>query len=327
MLSGYNFASSAGSICKFSSCSRLPTRIIDSDRHPGQCLITKVDTTDAYEWVGVGLCGFEMGMSCVYIHTVAERRTAVREYRPVGLSGGHRDPICAEEVGCGISQASANVLFPDNPYVIAIGDVNGAGGALVVQVDSVPIGNGAFDQPTIIPALPYVNVEDTRGAAPIPEYVESCLYPSGPTVWYEYTSTGADLDLPDVWIDTSDVVGTDYPTMIGIYDMEGRLLACGESRFDFTQILRDYGPDFTYKIAVSGFDETSGSLHFVFYSPSVHFLLNDDFGGAVVIESLPYQTIMTISARRWRRMILDPPKLRRRRDHEHGLVQVSLDQP
>lgn len=78
-----------------------------------------------------------------------------------------------------------------------------------------------------VPAAPGSRFQlQTGGAAPAPELEASCS-PMAHTVWYELTGTGADV--------TIDTAGSNFDTMIAVYDGAGTEIACVD----------DVGPDLT----------------------------------------------------------------------------------
>lgn len=185
------------------------------------------------------------------------------------------------EVACGGAQ-TIFAASAGQAYYIMVGSDAGAGGALFLAAQGFDLPpNDDFDSALVIPALPFNDARDTRGASvagddPVP----TCGISRAASVWYALTPAEALL------IDIS-LAGSSYGAGVAVFTgARGALteVACGSGQVRFPA-----SAGATYYLMVGGevfFGSPGGNLVL-----SVQGLLppaNDDFDAAAAITGLPF---------------------------------------
>jgi hypothetical protein len=185
-------------------------------------------------------------------------------------------------VACGFRELNFSATAGTTYYFMVT--VNNGQGNLVFDVTGFPPPpNDDFDHATVIPALPFTDTLDTRGATTASDEPGGCGNKN--TVWYAITPTASQL----IVLDTN---GSSYGTQIGVYTGSRdslTVVACGGNqgvRFDATAGV-------TYYIQVVSGD---GGGDLVFNAVGHLPAPNDDFDNATTITSLPFSDTLDTAA-------------------------------
>jgi hypothetical protein len=185
-------------------------------------------------------------------------------------------------VACGFRELNFSATAGTTYYFMVT--VNNGQGNLVFDVTGFPPPpNDDFDGATVIPALPFTDTLDTRGATTASDEPGSCGNKN--SVWYAITPTASQrIDL--------DTNGSSYGTQIGVYTGSRdalTLVACGGNQgMSFAATAGT-----TYHIQVVS---TDGGGDLVFHAVGHLPAPNDDFDDATTITSLPFTDTLDSAA-------------------------------
>jgi hypothetical protein len=210
--------------------------------------------------------------------TVVVDTTSSEYSADIGVFTGQRGSL--SPVACGFRELSFPATAGVTYYLMVA--VNNGNGNLVLDVNSVaPPPNDDFGSATVVPALPFTDRVDTRGALTAPDDPGNCG--NSHSVWYTLTPTTSQrVDL--------DTFGSSYGTQIGVFTgARGSLtpVACGGN----LGVSFNAAAGVTYSIVVVG---DGGDL--VFNAEGHLFPPNDDFDGATAITSLPFSDAVDTAA-------------------------------
>jgi hypothetical protein len=185
-------------------------------------------------------------------------------------------------LACGFRELNFSATAGTTYYLMVT--VNNGQGNLVFDVTGFPPpSNDDFDGATTIPALPFTDTLDTRGATTASDEPGSCGNKS--TVWYAITPNASQrIDL--------DTNGSSYGTQIGVYTGPRDTLtqvACGGNQ----GVRFDAAAGTTYHIQVVS---TDGGGDLVFNAVGHLPAPNDDVDDATTITGLPFSDTLDTAA-------------------------------